>query len=389
MRQVKQWRFAAVFVLLKRRRVLALMINDRSVWSEAWRRGMPYSESCMYYEEICVAVEAVSKACLAAKRVQEAALSAGEQVKSQAKGDASPVTIGDFAVQGIVLAALAAIWPYDNFVAEESAAELLQCNEATRALAADAAGFSCVQDLVNAVDLSNCSSENTRENLSRSQKRRWILDPIDGTRGFLRGAQFCCALALAIDGEPVLSVLGCPNLDLAKTQIPGALAIALKGHGAYVADESALSFSNHWRPLSARKKDIKTHFNLTLVEGVESSHTNSAWAQAVMNLSGAYSFDSVRLDSQAKAVMLADGRADCFMRLPTAGYREKVWDVAPAVILVQEAGGLFTDRYGRQLQFNEDILSSEVDGLLATGACPELHSKLVDALTQTQYLQRT
>mmetsp|Transcript_18598 Transcript_18598/g.34453 ORF Transcript_18598/g.34453 Transcript_18598/m.34453 type:complete len:304 (-) Transcript_18598:6244-7155(-) len=55
-----------------------------------------------------------------------------------------------------------------------------------------------------------------------SKKRRvWCLDPIDGTKGFLRGrvegGQYCIALALIEDGEPVLSVLGCPNLPLPST----------------------------------------------------------------------------------------------------------------------------------------------------------------------------
>jgi 3'-phosphoadenosine 5'-phosphosulfate (PAPS) 3'-phosphatase len=55
------------------------------------------------------------------------------------------------------------------------------------------------------------------ENMTRcggkSRNRRfWVLDPVDGTKGFLRGQHFCIALALVDDGVPVLSVLSCPNM---------------------------------------------------------------------------------------------------------------------------------------------------------------------------------
>ena len=44
--------------------------------------------------------------------------------------------------------------------------------------------------------------------------RIWVLDPIDGTKGFMRGEHYCIALALLVNGKPTLSVMGCPNLQL-------------------------------------------------------------------------------------------------------------------------------------------------------------------------------
>ena len=44
--------------------------------------------------------------------------------------------------------------------------------------------------------------------------RHWTLDPIDGTKGFLRGEQYAVCLALIEDGEVVLGVLGCPHLPV-------------------------------------------------------------------------------------------------------------------------------------------------------------------------------
>ncbi len=64
----------------------------------------------------------------------------------------------------------------------------------------------------------------------------WTLDPIDGTKGFLRGEQFAVCLALIIDGEGQLGVMGCPNLpvDFKNPEgEKGCLFVAEKGQGAF------------------------------------------------------------------------------------------------------------------------------------------------------------
>jgi 3'(2'), 5'-bisphosphate nucleotidase len=66
------------------------------------------------------------------------------------------------------------------------------------------------------------------------------LDPIDGTKGFIRGEHFCVALALAVDGRPVQGVLGCPNLPLTPQKDAGAalgegvIFFAREGAGAFM-----------------------------------------------------------------------------------------------------------------------------------------------------------
>ena len=64
----------------------------------------------------------------------------------------------------------------------------------------------------------------------------WALDPIDGTKGFLRGGQYAVCLALIKDGEPVLGVVGCPNLPVDYTSADaerGVIFVAVKGQGAF------------------------------------------------------------------------------------------------------------------------------------------------------------
>ena len=69
-----------------------------------------------------------------------------------------------------------------------------------------------------------------------ARQRFWTLDPIDGTKGFLRKEQFAVCLALVEQGQVQLAVQGCPNLPcrLNDPQSPrGVLFWAIRGQGAY------------------------------------------------------------------------------------------------------------------------------------------------------------
>jgi 3'(2'), 5'-bisphosphate nucleotidase len=62
----------------------------------------------------------------------------------------------------------------------------------------------------------------------------WTLDPIDGTKGFLRGGQYAVCLALVVDAQVELGVIGCPNLpsDVSNPDGPrGSIFVAVKGQG--------------------------------------------------------------------------------------------------------------------------------------------------------------
>ena len=121
-----------------------------------------------------------------------------------AKSDKSPVTVADFAAQAVVARALAESFPDDPLVAEEGSAQLREPEN--RAL------------LERVADLCQATPDETLALIDRGAaspaRRFWTLDPIDGTKGFLRGEQYAVALALIEDGEVVLGVLGCPNLPL-------------------------------------------------------------------------------------------------------------------------------------------------------------------------------
>ena len=137
-----------------------------------------------YGFEMEAAVKAVASACGVAKALQRAG------IERYDKSDLSPVTVADIAVQCVVVSRLREAFPGDSFVAEESASDMLARGpEGLAALegAARACGTT-VEALVEAVDLGRAPRGGAA--------RTWVLDPVDGTKGFLRGAQFCVALAL-------------------------------------------------------------------------------------------------------------------------------------------------------------------------------------------------
>ena len=76
-----------------------------------------------------------------------------------------------------------------------------------------------------------------RGSASTYSRRFWTLDPIDGTKGFLRRGQYAISLALVVDGTIVVAALGCPNLPSAgdNKQPPGLVLHAVRNRGSWAA----------------------------------------------------------------------------------------------------------------------------------------------------------
>jgi 3'(2'), 5'-bisphosphate nucleotidase len=78
-----------------------------------------------------------------------------------------------------------------------------------------------------------------RGNGSGRSNRFWTCDPVDGTKGFLRGEQYAVCLALLVDGQVKVGVLGCPNLSIDARS--GIIFGATEGHGAFYVYISHIS----------------------------------------------------------------------------------------------------------------------------------------------------
>ena len=317
-------------------------------------------------DELTAAVRAGRLAAAACRHVRAAA-----GVEALDKADASPVTVADFAAQALVCRALADAFGGDPVVGEEDAAALRGESSrfaapVTDAVNAAAAGFglpaASTDAVLNWID---------RGHAAGGGGRFWTVDPIDGTKGFLRGGQYAVAVALIEDGVPVVGVLACPNL--VHDGGTGAVFSAALGGGAFVrgleegAEPVRIEVSPATDPAAAR-----------VCESVEAAHTAHGAAAEVAAALGIRT-DPVRLDSQAKYAEVARGGADIYLRLPTRpGYVEKIWDHAAGVAVVREAGGRVTDADGVDLDFTRGRGLTANRGVVATNGA--LHDRVIAAV---------
>ncbi len=321
-----------------------------------------------YTREKQVAMEAVKQAAELCAAVR------AEMVGSTfvQKGDNSPVTIADWGAQALVCHALAQAFPQDAIVAEEDAATLRD--------PANAATLEQVAQYVQRLD-STATPQAVCDWIDVGGKtlarRYWTLDPIDGTKGFLRNDQYAVALALVVDGEVKVGVLACPALPLQLEQsnsASGALFVAVRGAGAEML------------PLAGGPA-VPLHVttggsNVRFVESVESGHGNQELQQRIAQAAG-ITQPSVRMDSQAKYGVVARGEAALYLRLTspkTPDYRENIWDHAAGTIIVEEAGGRVTDMYGKPLDFAAGAKLQDNRGVVVSNGA--IHAAVIAALGQ-------
>jgi len=208
--------------------------------------------------------------------------------------------------------------------------------------------------------------------------RFWTLDPIDGTKGFLRGMQYAIALALIVDGQIEAGVVGCPNMgpSLQEDAGQGTLFAAIRGSGTWAMpmDNAAL----------AEKVCVSDCQEPSLIrfcesfEAAHSSHSDSARLASHLAITAA----PARLDSQAKYGAVCRGEAEAYLRLPRDDvYREKIWDHAAGVLVVTEAGGQVTDIHGRDLDFTRGYRLENNRGVVVTNG--HVHQAVLEALSAT------
>ncbi|MDQ7040724.1 MAG: 3'(2'),5'-bisphosphate nucleotidase [Rhodothermus sp.] len=320
----------------------------------------------MSIKERDVALAAVREAAMLCRHIQAAI---GPDVLE--KKDRSPVTVADFGSQALICRRLAEAFPNDPIMAEEDSTALRAPGQAAlleRVVAE-------VRRLVPEATTETVCAWIDRGNLTVYRPRFWALDPIDGTKGFLRGDQYAIALALIVEGQVQVAALACPNLSFTpEAEIPrGVVFTALRGEGAWA-----------W-PLEAAGEPVRIQVSSTgdpaqarFCESFESAHSAHDTAAEVARYLG-ITLPPRRLDSQAKYAMVARGEADLYLRLPTRpGYVEKVWDHAAGALIVAEAGGRVTDIHGRPLRFDQGTTLAENRGVVVSNGL--LHDAVLEAI---------
>jgi 3'(2'), 5'-bisphosphate nucleotidase len=321
-----------------------------------------------YTQEKQVAIEAITRAADLCMAVRADMVGAA----SLQKDDKSPVTIADFGAQALVCQRLLAAFPQDTIVGEEdstdlqkpdNAASLAQVTQYVQRFQPDASA----EAICRWIDAGN----------GAVTRRFWTLDPIDGTKGFLRNDQYAVALALIEDGEVKVGALACPALplNLAEPEDPaGVIFVAVRGQGAAMAPLHSGSF------VSIRVTRETDKAGMRFAESVEAAHGDQARQQALAQATG-ITQPSLRMDSQAKYGVVARGDAALYLRLPSPkspDYRENIWDHAAGALIVEEAGGRVTDMYGQPLDFASDRKMRNNRGVIVSNGA--LHATVIEAL---------
>jgi histidinol-phosphatase len=198
-----------------------------------------------------------------------------KDVKVEVKADRTPVTAADRDAEAAIIEVIRLAFPTHAILAEESGAQ-------------------------------------------PGEGGRWIVDPLDGTRGFARGGSFWGPLvALDWAGEIVAGAVGLPAL--------GETYFAGRGLGAYRDGERlAVSKVSEWSEATLSLGEIKALQAGSRAAGLQSLIAGAASTRSYGDVAG--------------AIQLLCGRAEAWLE---AGVRP--WDIAALAVLVEEAGGRFSD----------------------------------------------
>ena len=196
-------------------------------------------------------------------------------------------------------------------------------------------------------------SEETLDTVRRlNLSRLWIIDPLDGTKGFIEGnGDFAVQIGLAIDGESLLGVVYQP--------VPGVLHYAARGAGAWVVRPETPE------PVRLRVSD-ETEFARMRLAASRNHH--SPRMAAVMRALGLR--EEIRRGSVGiKTGLIVERQCDLYVHLSP---RTKHWDTCAPEAILREAGGLLTDLWGEPLRYNTEDVQNRNGLVAASGAAHPL-----------------
>lgn len=282
------------------------------------------------------------------------------------KEDRTPVTIADFAIQAAVVGLLERVLPRDRLVGEEDD-QILRSARGGPLIAQALVGVRRVHPETDEAQL----LEWLRPAEGPPSSRSWVLDPIDGTIGLIRGRQYVTALALIEDGRVLLGAMACPRY--ARFGEAGCISLAIRDHGAWASGWR----DPQWNAL--RRASTADGRRPRLIRSVEAGWRSRRRLTTIRKRLG-MDRTEVRMDGQVKYLALAAGDGDLMVRLPRldGARKENVWDHAAGTILVEEAGGRTSDVRGQSLDFGRGWQLEGNLGVVASAG--DLHARAIEAI---------
>ena len=299
-------------------------------------------------------------------------------LSSMSKNDNSPVTIADYGCQALIHRAIKQNFPEHSLISEEDSAHLktTASTEEKQAIA----------KLVSTALKEEFSIDNICEWIDyrgpSNAEFTWSIDPIDGTKGFLRQAQYAIAIGLLQAKVPVAGILVCPNLPYDLQDPDSPVGIMLTGCGPKTATKKALDAESEELICS---NSSFAPAEIRVLGSVESAHGDPKLVTGMINaakISGGF----VRYDSQAKYAVIAMGQGEIYLRPRSKpDYRENIWDHVAGVAVCESAGAIVTDIDGKDLDFSHGAKLVKNRGILAT-ANEEVHKLALEGINYTESL---
>lgn len=180
----------------------------------------------------------------------------------------------------------------------------------------------------------------------------WIIDPIDGTQGFIdKSGEFAIMIGLLVNGYPALGVVYAPTQK--------TIFYAMKGQGAYRENDGVVT------------KLMVTSIQEAPLRFVRSKNHFTPFMESV-----AQSLNAVTIPCGGigiKASLVAKNEGDFFFTKAWLGE----WDVCAPSIIMEEAGGCVTDIYGKKLFYGTKNHHLEDGAIFSNGVC---HEAVVNAI---------
>lgn len=317
--------------------------------------------------EIDPILVAVRQALTLCREVQHQTLRSLNKL-SPDKNDTEPVTLADYGSQAILCRAIQEHFPEDAVLAEEAGSQFMELtNESLRAE---------LLNLLTVILDENVTQDDVVKWLDHGVNREdaartWVIDPIDGTKGFINMRHYAVAVGIVEGGKPVGGIIGAPGYgDGVSGDDDDGMIFYTKDGKVY--QEPIETGVPQEISVSARTSGLK------IVQSFEKKHASKSRMETVREKAEMADAEVRELDSMEKYALVANGDADVYMRLPNLDNKRPhlAWDHAAGVAIVQAAGGMATDVDGSPLDFSQGHIVPNRGMLVSNGA---VHEKLVAA----------
>jgi len=231
-----------------------------------------------------------------------------------------------------------------------------------------------------------CLSEIKEQRHTVESKKRVsvIIDPIDGTKGFINQRVFSVVVSAVVEDYPIFSIISSPKEGkiFYKITVPEKTAGEFGKSGDGQKDRETYGVVSERKTpteISVRKTALQTFGKLgeslaiRIGLSFESAHSDAKIERVIEEIERVYRVSVQRIDGQCKYLYLSTGKLDLYIRIPDRKIQEKIWDHCAGIHMA--SGCIITDIEGKKLA----PTTPTSYGVVAS-VSENLHKKIIDII---------